>query len=240
MSETFRQVWPESRSSRTVILPVLHCTGRDNAVQNARIAYDEGADGVFLINHAFHHEYLLPVAEAVAAYFPGFWLGVNRLGLPTELAFDGLPAWVSGVWADDAGLHPQQPLDRALSAQRKRLKSIWTGLYFGSVAFKTQEDVEMDKLASLAETATMFMDVVTTSGSRTGVPPDVDRIRELQAGILRGKSGAHLAIASGITPDNVQDYTALGVRCFLVATGISRDWNSLDPSKLRMLRKRAP
>ncbi|HOW73523.1 MAG TPA: hypothetical protein PKY77_23220 [Phycisphaerae bacterium] len=47
--------------------------------------------------------------------------------------------------------------------------------------------------------------------------------------------GDHLlAIASGITPQNVRHY--LGIAgCFLVVTGISLDFSSLDAGKLRDL-----
>ena len=43
-----------------------------------------------------------------------------------------------------------------------------------------------------------------------------------------------LAIASGITPENVADYLDVA-DCFLVATGISRSFTELDPAKVRSL-----
>ena len=43
-----------------------------------------------------------------------------------------------------------------------------------------------------------------------------------------------LAIASGITPENVLEYVAY-VDYFLVATGISRDFHHLDPEKMAAL-----
>nr|NIN71503.1 hypothetical protein [Gemmatimonadota bacterium]NIO31186.1 hypothetical protein [Gemmatimonadota bacterium] len=46
--------------------------------------------------------------------------------------------------------------------------------------------------------------------------------------------GFPLAIASGITPENVGDYLDVA-DCFLVATGISSSFTELDPVKVRSL-----
>ena len=43
-----------------------------------------------------------------------------------------------------------------------------------------------------------------------------------------------LAIASGVTPDNIGDYLPY-VDHFLVASGISQDFHTLDPAKVRAL-----
>ena len=40
-----------------------------------------------------------------------------------------------------------------------------------------------------------------------------------------------LALASGVTPENVTDYLPF-VDCFLVATGISKSFTELDPAKV--------
>jgi predicted TIM-barrel enzyme len=41
-----------------------------------------------------------------------------------------------------------------------------------------------------------------------------------------------LAIASGITPENVGDYLEMA-DCFLVATGISKSWLAFDEERVR-------
>ncbi|MCD8309993.1 MAG: hypothetical protein LUB83_02070 [Prevotellaceae bacterium] len=46
--------------------------------------------------------------------------------------------------------------------------------------------------------------------------------------------GASLAIASGITPQNVTDYLPY-VDYYLVATGISDSFTEINPDKLRQL-----
>ena len=46
--------------------------------------------------------------------------------------------------------------------------------------------------------------------------------------------GHPLAIASGVTPDNVNDYLPY-INAFLVSTGISKDFHNLDLEKTKEL-----
>jgi predicted TIM-barrel enzyme len=50
----------------------------------------------------------------------------------------------------------------------------------------------------------------------------------------RAIGDAPLAIASGVTPENVPDYLPWA-DCFLVATGISYTFDELDPDRVRDL-----
>jgi len=104
----------------------------------------------------------------------------------------------------------------------------WQGLYFGGVAFKYQRSV--DDLQMAASTARDYMSVVTTSGPGTGAAARVEKIRTMKLGLR----DYPLAIASGITPDNVGDYLPYS-DCYLVATGISRSFEDLDPLLTRRL-----
>jgi predicted TIM-barrel enzyme len=89
------------------------------------------------------------------------------------------------------------------------------------VAFKYQREVE--DVVQASRTAVDYMDVVTTSGPGTGFAASLDKIRTMKQAI-----GAFpLAIASGITPENVTDYLPIS-DCFLVATGISKRLDLLD------------
>lgn len=87
----------------------------------------------------------------------------------------------------------------------------------------------MGKAASLAA---KFMDVVTTSGSATGVAASVKKISDMREGC----GDVAMALASGVTPENASQYIPL-VDAFLVATGISPpgDFYNLDPIRLRAL-----
>jgi hypothetical protein len=91
-------------------------------------------------------------------------------------------------------------------------------------------DTQVGKAASLAA---KFMDVVTTSGSATGVAASVKKISDMRKGC--GDDVA-MALASGVTPKNASQYVPL-VDGILVATGVSppRDFYNLDPARLRAL-----
>jgi predicted TIM-barrel enzyme len=74
------------------------------------------------------------------------------------------------------------------------------------------------------------MDVVTTSGPGTGEAAHVDKIRVMKEAL----DDFPLAIASGITPQNVGDYLPFS-DCYMVATGISSSFVELDPRLVRNL-----
>jgi len=69
--------------------------------------------------------------------------------------------------------------------------------------------------------------IPTTSGSATGKAPQLAKIISMsQHGVL--------AVASGMTPDNVSDYAPY-LSHILVSTGISLDEYRIDPDKLKRL-----
>jgi predicted TIM-barrel enzyme len=101
-------------------------------------------------------------------------------------------------------------------------------MYFGGVAFKYQRHVEA--VGHAARIASRYMDVVTTSGPGTGRAAEVEKIFTMKEAL----GDFTLAIASGITPENVTAYLPYA-DCFLVATGISHDFNNLDPARTKTL-----
>jgi len=76
------------------------------------------------------------------------------------------------------------------------------------------------------------MDVVTTSGVATGHSADLEKINTFR----RACGDSPLAVASGITPENVKQYIPM-VDAVLVATGINfkDDFYNIDPVKLALL-----
>jgi predicted TIM-barrel enzyme len=175
---------------------------------------------------------LMVSAERLAQKYPDWFIGVNCLGRDARsivaeiLQTDRL----RGIWADD-GCVDEREVDQELAADiRSHLKK-WRGLYFGGVAFKYQRPVE--DLRAAARMAVKYMDVVTTSGPGTGEAAEVEKIR-----IMKEAMGDYplypLGIASGITPENVEDYLPFAT-CYLVATGISRSDHDFDPEKVKRL-----
>lgn len=218
----FRTAFP----NRHVILPVIHVTSSRQALRNALIARDAGADGIFLINHDIPWKELLLIHRLVMAEHTGWWVGINCLDLAPEDVFRHIDERVAGVWVDNAMIdervEKQELAEMVLDARRR---SAWPGLYFGGVSFKYQRPV--DDLSSAVRKAIPYMDVVTTSGPGTGLEASPDKIA-----VMKDTLGKYpLAIASGITPENIVNYLN-NADCFLVATGISKDRVELDATRI--------
>lgn len=229
------------RSVGPVVLPVVHVRSAEQAERNVAIALDHGAAGVFLINHDFLRTELVPILRTVRSRFPEAWIGVNFLAttgfdaFPTlgDLAREGVR--IDGYWADDARIDEREPADRQHDAEAiagARIRSGWSGLYFGGTCFKKQREVAPADYGTAARTAVGFMDVVCTSGTATGQAAELDKI----ATFRREIGDAPLAVASGITPENARLY-GRDVDCFMVATGINRlgDFYEIDPERLSRL-----
>jgi len=224
-STRFRQAF---RHPHTV-LPVIHASTKEQALRNAEIARDAGCDGIFLINHVIGCHTLLEIHATVAAAYPNWWIGLNCLGLNPAAAFSKVTAQAGGIWVDNAMIEEDlEQQDDADAIESARRSAGWPGLYFGGVAFKYQRSVVDVQRAALI--ARNYMDVVTTSGSGTGMAANVAKIRAMKAAL----GDFPLAIASGITPANIHEYLTCA-DCYLVATGISKSFDELDPELVRTL-----
>lgn len=222
----FKEVFPQ----RHAVLPVIHVETPKQTLQNAEIAQQEGVDGVFLISmRDMPHSQLARVHEGIRKEMNTLWIGVNYLDLRAEQAFLRLKG-IPGVWTDNAQIDEKDPIQmNANLIAESRRRSGWKGLYFGGVAFKGQRPVQ--DVGRAAKIATKYMDVVTTSGSRTGSAPELEKIA-----LMKDAIGDHpLAIASGITPENVHEYLDVA-DCFLVATSLLEPGREVFvPSRVRDL-----
>ena len=229
------------KSTGPAVLPVVHVHSANQACRNADMAIAAGAQGVFLINHDFGCEDLVPILRAVRGRFPSLWIGVNFLAVTGREAFPVLGrlqsegVGIDAYWADDARIDERAPLraqPEAAEIAAVRRDSAWTGLYFGGTAFKKQRSVDPADYEAAARIASAWMDAVTTSGIATGQAADRAKI----AAFRRGCGDAPLVLASGVTPENAADY-APHVDAMLVATGINRegDFYAIDPSRLQRL-----
>lgn len=202
-------------ANKQVILPVIHVEDTRQALKNAGIAKKAGADGAFLISmRGMWSDDLLEIQRVVKKEFPAWWVGINLLGEYTANIFSKLDENVSGLWADNARINEQteNQID-AEEIKSARERSKWKGLYFGGVAFKYQRQVFDLSLA--AETAIRYMDVITTSGPGTGQAADFEKIATIKTSV----GDFPVAIASGITPENVSIYRDVA-DCYLVATSL--------------------
>ena len=223
-----------------VVLPVIHVLDSEQTQRNTEIAIAGGCPGVFLINHDFEKEKLVPIIKEMRNAFPNAWIGVNFLAVTGKYAFpilgelEAKGVKVDGYWADDARMDERrdesdQPEADEIADIRKN--SGWSGLYIGGTAFKKQRDVDPSRYGDAAREACQFMEVITTSGVATGQEADLGKIETFRAAI----GDRPMALASGISPKNAIDYA--DVDCFMVATGINQQDNfyDIDPTKLAEL-----
>lgn len=183
--------------------------GIGHALCNTKIAMKNGADGVFLIGHALKYGPLREIYEHVRKQFPEIWIGINFLD------FTGHQKWslLSGVVRQTQGLNglwmdalPPVRLDIPSSIE-----------VFGGVAFKSQDpDIRGEELIESCNKAKEVADVITTSGYKTGSPPDVAKLEEIRRNI---GSETHLALASGVSKENISLFLPI-VDTFLVASSI--------------------
>jgi hypothetical protein len=222
-----------------VFLPVIHLPEDGKyAMRAAEVAFEAGADGLFLINQGTSTSHILShlIPRIRGVFGTNTWIGINSLGSAVEdvVAMSGTELHrLDGIWSDDAGVDSmrEDTFEAARTAfSNARMRTDWRGLYFGGTAFKTQAPIPENKLELVARRAASFVDVVTTSGRGTGISADLDRVRIMREAI----PGAAMGIASGITPENAAHYLPF-IDYFLVATGIEQSFGVLDPMRTRAL-----
>lgn len=228
-----KRVFQRSR----VFLPVIHPVSDETALDSIRTAVESEADGIFLINQGMSTSEVLDFIPEVRRRYRNLWIGINLLGSgPEEVLelIDDLP--IGGIWSDNAAIDEQSDSQPAAERFRQaRLKTGWRGLYFGGVAFKYQREVPDALLPDAARNATRWMDVITSSGPGTGDAASVEKAMALRSG-----AGNHpLALASGVSPENVADFLPY-VDAYLVASEIETAKYSgiLVPERTKLLADR--
>lgn len=221
----------------TKLIAVIHYRDIDTAFKNAEIAAAADFDGVCLIHMQGLDELLDAPATAIKSRYPHMTVITNRLRMdPVDMILRDADLGLDGSWCDNPGVSSKgvtpfaSRIEDALLELRKTKPDF---LFFGSVAFKTQEH-DPDP-ATAAVKAKNLGWIATTSGTATGVAPDEDKLERMKTAI----ASFDLAVASGITPENA------GVLCqhvdwVLVSTGISASFYEFDAGKAEALRKAVP
>lgn len=215
----------------TKVIPVIHYENDEQALRNAEVAFDAGCHGVFLIHMAGRNELLAPVARTVKARWPRMLVGINYLGRdPAGAVAANIADGLDMTWTDVQLTHSAAaPWADAMRVREVLLRKS-DHLVFTGVAFKHQRHEPQPAVAAWEALAFGF--IPTTSGSATGVAAEVEKVAQLRTAL---GTMAPLAIASGITPENVLDYAPY-LSHILVATGVSNSFHELDYSKLYQLR----
>ena len=218
------------KHKRYVFLPVVHVDSGPQALENAKIAFGSGADGLFLVSHISDTSQFTEIYDEVREQAPAKWIGLNYG--PHFNATDILD-WIRNKRVDGIWLNHAQIGDTTVGSDMARLLLKRPSVphpfvLFGGVAYKLQPAPE--HLDLTAANATKFVDVIVTSGDEVGVPPSFEKMR-----IVREAAGQHpVAIGGGLTPNNIKEYMPYA-DCFLVATGIYRSFHHFDPAKVRAI-----
>lgn len=201
-------------SCRKKFLPVIHCVspsdeqGIGHALANVRIAKLNGADGVFLIGHGLHFVALSEIYQNVRKHFPDLWIGANFLDI-SHNDWSALASVARNCYGLNALWTDGMPETRAGLPSSIKI--------FGGVAFKyINPNLGGKELERECAKALKFADVATTSGNKTGSPPEISKLEIINK--LLG--GLPLALASGVNATNVLDFCPY-VDIFLVATSIT-------------------
>ncbi len=218
-----------NRTTGKKFYPVIHAEDIDAVQHNAAVAFEAGADGIFLINHSFRADNLLQIYSTVRREFSTQFIGINLLDQSAVAAFRLMQYYrdVDALWVDNSGIGDTSTKE-AERLRREMRDSDWPGQYFASTAFKHQQTVR--DVAEAARLTSRFAHVVVTSGLETGTAPDATKIILMKMPI----HDFPLAIASGMTVDNIRVFLP-HADIFMVATGISQDFTTLDPIKTKQM-----
>ncbi len=207
---------------------VIHVVDYQQAKRNCEIALDNGADGIFLADGGVSDEVLggicsrlrdaSPIALFIGMHIPGFEPFVN-LKMLSDHAWNPSALWFTTV---------TDPMRLKHEADASR----FPGLVFGEVNFDPKNPARV--LAVESGIMASFVDVVTVAALDASLPPELETI-QLARRVL--PPGNKLAIASGMTPENVEPFLDY-VDYFLVATGVSKSQTELDPARVQLMAKK--
>ena len=212
------------------IIPVIHTLNLKQVQYNVDICANNGVQDIFIISHEYRNPndaiyHFRTYLEYIKSKYSSMKVGVNFLQLPTyDAVQEAIKLNFDYVWADRSYLTEKSTLSIAenIFSDKKNIE------YFGTVAFKYQNKEE--DLIWSCEKAKNLMDVVVTSGSATGKSPNIDKIKNIREFI----GDKPLAIASGITTDNISLYKEY-VDIFMVASSITDEYESIVEFKLKNL-----
>jgi phosphoribosylanthranilate isomerase len=205
-----------------------------HVLQQAEIAQQNGADGVFIIPDYEKGEAKKAKSENIVCYiqalkndFPDFLIGVNFLSRTEDIPQKIYELQPNMIQSD--GIFYSK-LDES------RISEIEV---FCGMAFKYSKNVDLkgEMLKKHCEEVAVIADVPTTSGSATGKSADIAKIQEIRSYVPVDK---RLGIASGVSIENIEDYLKVGVTDFLVATSLidrvdSKGFDLLDPKKVSQM-----
>lgn len=191
------------------LFAVIHVEDEATAKINVEIAKAAGCDGAFVIAHG---RIGWPIIGRLADSLKteSFPVGVNFLDLGAAEAVGVCQTSRLNCWTDEL-----------YTGRRNSEIEI-----FGGFAFKHQPYPYIT-----AGEAAMYVTTLTTSGTATGQPICLKKLRAIHADV---GGQCRIGLASGVSKENVRSFLPF-VDDFLVASAISESWVKLCPRKTARL-----
>lgn len=204
-------------------LPVVLVKNFKQTSSSIRNAKSAGADGVFLVsNGTMETKELIMILQVNKVLFPDFWMGVNIVGVDARDVFFSLSLHIDnlpdGILIEDTycGVKGKTYSAESIASEWMKYKEYRENtLYFGGVGFK--DSSKPFDIIEATENAQNTMDIVTTSGAKTGKAAEVEKIKAMYE-----SSKKPIALASGISNENIKDYLPY-VDYFLVESSIEHN-----------------
>lgn len=212
------------------IIPVIHHIDLETTLKNFDICIKNNVFGVFLISMDGKNDDLSQTGLKLKSIDKNIKIGINLLGESAlECVKESIDFGLDMAWSDEPIITSEKILSEAIEI-KEILKNKNGHLFFNSVAFKYQKIERKPGVA--ASNSTCFNFIPTTSGEKTGVSADLVKILEIKNAI----NEYPLALASGLTPENVKEYVKY-IEYGLVSTGISKNFHEFENIKLEKLMK---
>jgi len=203
---------------------------KEQVFYNIDICLKNKLDFIFLINHNYKIDStkeLTDIFYLIKEKYHTLKVGVNFLQLDTlEAVFyaNNMITIPDAIWCDNGYAEDIKKMEEI------KIANINNILYFGGVDFKYQKVVPYDKLEETCKNALNYIDVITTSGKRTGFAAKITKIIQIRNYIGNNK----MAIASGINEDNIGEFNKF-TDYLLVASSITNSLELINEKKLKNL-----
>lgn len=232
--EKFKAAFPDEHS----LIVALHSRDLKHAWEWAKIAIDNWAHWVALVTHVLEPEYGAYVATVLKEIYPYHKILLNILQREPQKVFEIIKETkIDWVWTDKAMIPGvDRVADKDDSAEKllqRQQENEENKLYFGGLDFKHQRHLTKKEYPFAIQQAKKYLDIITTSGSSTGVSADAEKVKK-----IKNMAGSHpVGLASGVTAQNIHEYIE-NTDISIVASGISHDYRNLDPDKVAELAKK--
>lgn len=222
-----KYIWKINQGGKMKIIPVIHHETEDLTIKNSKLCFKNNVYGIFIISMDGKNNGLSALARRIKNEFPTLKVGVNHLGYQAlESIYEGLNYSLDMIWSDEPIVTGSFINEEAIKIEQEIKNS--SLMFFNSVAFKYQKEEFFIEEAVKNSKKLGF--IPTTSGKATGLAADIEKIYKMKNAL----GNYPLAIASGLTPENIQEYTEV-IDYGLASTGISKSFYEFDEIKLKEL-----